>query len=162
MEKRSTGTRGWLIVVVVLVIAGIVAYFVGDAMQRGAQSQDAANAASRYAAVQAKLTTAQTRIHGLQSLNQLLEANMWTYRATTALDNRNFGVANTDVAKAVASLGSVDASVAGLDAKAVAALQKEAGAIHISVATNLESERNQLLQLADGIGALAAHAAKTE
>ena len=162
MEKRSTGARGWLIVVVVLVIAGVVAYFVGGAMERGAQTQDAAAAASRYTAVQAKLIDAQAQIHSLQSLNQLLGANMWTYRAAIALDNRNFGVANTDVVKAAASLGSVDAAAAGLDPKAVESLQKEAGAIHISVAINLESQRNELLHLAGGIGALAAHATNAD
>ena len=161
MEKRSTGARGWFIVVIVLVIAGIVAYFVGGAMERGAQTKDAAAAASRYAAVQAELTSAQTQIRSLQSINQLLSANVWTYRAAIALDNRNFGVANTDVAKATASLGAVDAVAAGLDVRTVTSLQEEAGAIHISVATNLESERSQLLHLADGISALFAHAAKT-
>lgn len=153
MKTRSGGTRVWLIIVAVLVVAGVAAYFVGGAVERGGRARDAAAAQTRYTAMQAQ-------INALQSADHLLGANMWISRATVALDNRNFGVANVAVAKAVKNLKVVDAAALGLDSKKLMSLQNEAGAISISVATNLESERNQLLHLAEGIDVLAEQAAK--
>jgi beta-lactamase regulating signal transducer with metallopeptidase domain len=144
MTKASSGARVWLIVVAVLIIAGVAAYFIGSAIGSNAQ-------ADNTAAEQAKVQDAQDRISSLQSLNNLLYANVWAYRAIYALDNRNFGVANDDVAKVAASLKAVEASSAGINGNAVSASEREAAGIKISVAQNLESQRAQLLHLAAGI-----------
>lgn len=79
---------------------------------------------------------------------------MSAYRAAVALDNRNFGVANDDVARVVASLNGVDATAAGVDNASLAAVKSEAAGVRISVATNLQSQRAQLLRLADDLSAL--------
>ncbi len=158
MVKRSSGTQIWLFVVVVLIGAGVAAYFVGRAMERNASEQAANAGQQQYAAVKSQLQGAQGQIASLQSANQLLTANVWAYRASVALDNRNFGVANAAVAKVVTSLSTVDATSAGLDSKSLAALQKEAAGVKISVATNLESQRTQLLHLAASITALVGQA----
>lgn len=155
MERRS-GTRNWLIVVGVLIVAGVAAYFVGTAIEHGARTREAA-------AAKAQLQSAQTQVASLQSVKQLLNADVWAYRAAVALDNRNFGVANDAVAKVVASLNAVDAAAAGLDNGSLAALKTEAAGVKISVATNLEPQRTQLIRLADDITALTDQsAAKSE
>jgi hypothetical protein len=143
MERRFSGTRNWLIVVGVLVVAGVAAYFVGNA----AGTREAA-------AAKAQLQGAQTQVASLQSVKQLLTADVWAYRAAAALDNRNFGVANDAVAKVVASLNAVDGAAAGVDNAPLAALKTEAAGVRISVATNLEPQRTQLIRLADGITSL--------
>ena len=151
MEPRSAGSRNWLILVAVLIVAGVAAYFVGTAVEHGARSRD-------VAAAKAQLQSAQTRVASLQSVNRLLSADTWAYRAAVSLDNRNFGVANDDVAKVVANLNAVDASAARVDLGSLAALRTEAAAVKISVATNLEPQRAQLLRLADGVTALSGRA----
>lgn len=150
MQTRSS-SRTWLTVVVILVIAGIAAYFVGGAVERGTSSQAVVAAQQRTANVQSKLNSAQAQIAAVQSVNHLLSANVWTYRAAVALDNRNFGVANDAVSKAAANLGAVDATAAGVNAEAMTSLKKEAAGIKISVAINLETQRDQLLHLATDI-----------
>ena len=87
--------------------------------------------------------------------NQLLTANVWVYRAAAALDDRNFGVANDAMNEAVRALEAVtlaegDPRAAGL-AEAVAA----ARALDISVASNLEPQREALLALARQVTGLA-------
>jgi hypothetical protein len=154
MEKRSSGTRTWLIVVAFLIVAGIVAYFVGMAVDRSAREREAGVAEQRDAALQGQLQSARGQLASSQSENNLLTANVWAYRATIALDARNFGVANNAVAQVVSSLNKVDSSAADLDPKALAALKSQAGRVKISVATNLEGQRAQLLQLAAGITTL--------
>jgi hypothetical protein len=153
MERRSSPTRTWLIVLGILIVAGVAAYFVGGALGRGAGAREAADA-------KAGLQSAQARVASLQSANQLLNADVWAYRAAVALDNRNFGVANDAVAGVVASLNAVDAAAAGVDGGSLASAKSEAAGVRISVATNLESQRAQLIRLADDIGALSGPSAK--
>lgn len=154
MEERSSGTRNWLIVVIVLIIAGVAAYFAGSFVERNASAQNTLAAEQQYAAVKMQLASAQAQNTSLQSVNRLLAANVWAYRAAVALDNRNFGVANDAIAKVVANLNGVDGATAGLDSAAVMAVKKEALGVKISVALNLESQRTQIVHLASAITAL--------
>ena len=147
MERRSSPTRTWLIAVGLLIVAGVAAYFVGRTLGYASGAREAADA-------RAGLQGARTQIASLQAVKQLLNADVWTYRAAAALDNRNFGVANDAVARAVANLNSVDASAARLGGGALASVKAEAAAVRISVATNLETQRTQLMRLADDIAAL--------
>jgi hypothetical protein len=154
MKKSSSGARVWLIVVACLVLAGAAAYFAGGKVASNARDQ-------QLAAERTNLQNAQNRILTLQSVNQLLTANVLAYRAVYALDNRNFGVANDDVAKVVASLEAVKASDAGVDGNEIVTLREEASRIKISVAENLEAQRAQLLRLATGITRQAEQSGKT-
>ncbi len=154
MEKHSSGTRNWLIVVFVLIIAGVAAYFAGGFIERNARARDVIAAQQQCATVRTQLASAQGHNASLQSVNHLLTANVWAYRAAVALDNRNFGMAHDAVGKVVANLNGVDAVAAGLDGNAVTAEKNEAVGVKISVAANLESQRTQVLHLASGISAL--------
>ncbi len=147
MEPRSTRTRNGVILVGVLIVAGVAAYVAGASVEHQARTREAATAA-------AQLQAARTQVASLQSLRQLLSADTWAYRAAVALDNRNFGVANDDVAQVVVSLNAVDAAAAGINTRSLVALKTEAAGVRISVATNLEAQRTQLVRLADGITAL--------
>ena len=144
MEKRSSGTRAWVITVVILIVAGVAAYFAGTFVERSANAKNAD-------LNQQQIVVAQQRIASLGSANHLLTANVWVYRAAVALDNRNFGVANNDMTNVVASLHGVDAANIGLDSIAIAALENQAKSIKLSVATNLQPQRAQVLRLASDI-----------
>ena len=120
MMRRSSGSRVWLLIVVLFIVAGTAAYFVGAKVENTARQDEVVS-------VRSALQDAQNEVETLQSVNQLLNANVWAYRAAYALDNRNFGVANDDVVKTVVNLRSVKAESAGVDRKALSALQQEAG-----------------------------------
>ena len=79
---------------------------------------------------------------------QLLTANVWVYRAAAALDDRNFGVANDAMGEAVKALEAVSLSDGDPRRAGVAEAITAARGLNISVATNLEPQREALLALA--------------
>jgi hypothetical protein len=112
-------------------------------------------ARSEIAEARAARDAAESDRQTLTTAHQLLTANVWVYRAAAALDDRNFGVANDAMVEAVRALESVtlaegDPRSTGLS-EAVAA----ARALNISVASNLEPQREALLALARRVTALA-------
>lgn len=112
-------------------------------------------ARSEIAEARAARDAAESDRQSRTAANQLLTANVWVYRAAAALDDRNFGVANDAMNEAVRALEAVtlaegDPRAAGL-AEAVAA----ARALDISVASNLEPQREALLALARQVTGLA-------
>jgi uncharacterized protein (UPF0333 family) len=85
MAALRSGTRNWLILVGVLMVAVVVSYFIG-------QGIESAKRAKELAATQQRYTAATVQISNLNSANSLLTANVWAYRASVAVDNRNFGM----------------------------------------------------------------------
>ncbi|HLZ83381.1 MAG TPA: hypothetical protein VKQ54_07410 [Caulobacteraceae bacterium] len=145
MDKPPSRILIWLLVVAAVIAAGVSAYFAVN--EHAARTRDAAAAAQRYGAVERTLRSA-------QSVNQLLLADLWNYRATAELDERNFGLANKAVARAVAALNAVKPADAGIEAPPLAAVRAEAAHVNIAVATDLGAQRAQLLRLAADIDAL--------
>ena len=149
METPSPGRRIWFVGVIgVLLIAAVVSYFVGGAIERSAGARVTAVADQ-------KVATAEIQVASLRSANALLMANVWAYRATAALDERNFGLANDAAGNVVTGLNGVDAAASGINAVTLKAVQAEAASVKISVATDLQSQRGQLLHLAADITDLA-------
>lgn len=112
-------------------------------------------ARSEIAETRAARDAAESDRQARTAANQLLTANVWVYRAAAALDDRNFGVANDAMNEAVRALEAVtlaegDPRAAGLS-EAVAA----ARGLDISVARNLEPQREALLALAERVTGLA-------
>lgn len=130
-----------------LIAAGVAAYFIGGAVTRSKLAMEVATLKQDCAAAQTKLVAA-------RSANALLMANVWAYRAIAALDDRNFGLANDAVARTVTDLKAVDAVASGTDVSALMAARAEAAGLKIYVATDLESQRGQLLRLAADLTAL--------
>ncbi|MHB8441406.1 MAG: hypothetical protein ACYC8W_07245 [Candidatus Tyrphobacter sp.] len=145
--SNQSKNRAWIITTLVLIAAGIVAYFVGGSLSRGQSAQ-------RVTAVQAHLQSAQRQLAIFQSIGRLLRASNAVYRAAAALDDRNFGTANTYVNDAIAYLRAVDPAAIGVDPQKVAALESQAVGARTSVATNLQVQRAQLLSLGRAIDAL--------
>lgn len=153
MFRRDFGVKGWLILIALIVIGVVVAYFSGRLLERSARAHDVAAAEVKYAGAHAEAVS-------LQSVNRLLTANVWTYRASVALDERNFGVANDAMAKVVASLDQIAPEAAEFDRSAVVALRDAAKSMNISVATDLEPQRARVLKLAADLTALAESAGR--
>lgn len=87
--------------------------------------------------------------------NQLLTANVWVYRAAAALDDRNFGVANDAMDEVVKALEAVTVSEGDPLQAGLSEALTAARALNISVASNLEPQREALLTLARRMTALA-------
>lgn len=107
--------------------------------------------AEAQAARDAAVADRQARI----TANQLLTANVWVYRATTALDDRNFGVANDAMDEAVKALEAVTVSEGDPLQTGLTEALTAARALDISVASNLEPQREALLALARRVTGLA-------
>ncbi len=148
MKAQTSPTRYWLIVVAILFLGGVIAYFVGGWRGHAARERETSQARTALQTVQSELVTR-------RSVDQLLAADIWAYRAAVALDNRNFGVANDAMAKVTASLNRVEPAAVGVGDAAAFKVKSEAPAVRISVAQDLEAQRTQLIQLAADIGALA-------
>jgi len=142
------GSRSMLIRIGLTVLVAVMLFGAGYLTRDlPARSQIAEARAARDAAERDRQT--------LTTAHQLLTANVWVYRAAAALDDRNFGVANDAMNEAVRALEAVtldegDPRSTGLS-EAVAA----ARALNISVASNLEPQREALLALARRVTALA-------
>lgn len=148
---RSLGRLNWKILLIglaVLAVSVLAAYFVGRGLERSAAQKEAA-------VTTARLDAANTRVAALQARVDLLSANVWVYKATTALDNRNFGLANDAMANAVTRLRRIEAEAANVEPGALAAAQRDAAALKISVATDLQPQRVALLKLAASVTELA-------
>lgn len=122
---------------------GVVSYFGGISVEK----QRGANLVS-------DLDQVKTEIVALNSLDALRQANLWVYRTVAALDNRNFGVANDADAAALKNLQAVDAARVGIDPAELLKVQKEMTGVKISIASDLESQRTQILTIAKDLTAL--------
>lgn len=147
-SPRRLDWKVLLVGIAVLAASVLVAYFAGRGLERSAAQKQAAVAAR-------SLESANARAAALQARVELLSANVWVYKATTALDNRNFGLANDAMANAVTRLRRVEAGPASLAPGALAAVQRDAAALRINVATDLQPQRAALLKLAASVTALA-------
>ena len=149
MQPSSSRHRLWFsVAIAALPVVAVAAFFAGGEVEHSARARDAVAAKQQYGAVE-------TQFLSLQAANALLSADVWSYRAVTALDDRNFGLANDAAAKASASLNGVDAEAAGVSVAALKAAQNEAAGVKVYVATDLGAQRSQLLRLAADIAALA-------
>lgn len=120
------------------------------AEQRATLEQQIEAARSEAAQLRAQLAR-------VEAVNQLLMARGLLYQAAVELDRRNFGLANDAVQSARAALQLVDAGAAGLDAARLQELQQRLANTNVVVATDLESQRDLLLDLAREMDRLVPH-----
>ncbi len=87
------------------------------------------------------------RLQAQMTANDLLIANIWVYRATVALDDRNFGLANDAMDQSVRALEAVTLNEGDPLQKDLSEVVAAARALDISVARNLAPQRKALLDL---------------
>ncbi|MDQ3269866.1 MAG: hypothetical protein M3Q11_06725 [Pseudomonadota bacterium] len=153
---RASSARNLIIAAVaiaLLIILGV--YLWGNAQTRNQLSAQQTEHDQRIGQLQSQLQATQGELASARSRNQLLMARTDLYRAAAALDLRNFGIANTHLRQAEQALGKVDASNANLDAAKLNQLRSSIDALDINVATNLQDQRNRVLEVASRLDAIA-------
>ncbi len=103
--------------------------------------------ATQTAAADARLLAATNRM-------KLLEARGWLFQAAVDLDRRNFGTANEHVKTAATTLGSIREQTEGLDLTEIRSLETAVEGTNLSLAVNLQMQRQRLLDLAAQMDAL--------
>ncbi|MDQ3206736.1 MAG: hypothetical protein M3Q40_09610 [Pseudomonadota bacterium] len=132
--------------VVLLVILGV--YYWGNAQTRSQLAAQQTDYEQRIGTTQQQLQATRNELATARNRNQLLMARTDLYRAAADLDQRNFGTANTRLQEAAAALGRVDSSVGGIDTADFAQLRSAIAITNVNVATNLQDQRNLVLNLA--------------
>jgi len=155
IRPAGSSTRSWLIAGAVAVALILGVYFWGQAQSRQQLGAQKIEYQQRISAIQGELQQARSELAASSNRNQLLMARTDLYRAAADLDRRNFGIANTRLQEAAAALGKVDGSGAGIDPAELAALRAAIAKTDINVATNLQQQRNQVLDFAARLDAMA-------
>lgn len=141
------------VVVAALLILGV--YLWGNVQTRNQLSAQQTEHDQRISTMQEQLQTTEQELAATQNRNLLLTARTDLYRAAAALDQRNFGIANTHLRQVEQALGKVDAASAGLDVAGLNQLRSSLDGLNINVATDLQDQRNQVLSLASQLDAIA-------
>jgi hypothetical protein len=128
--------KSFFIGLIIGLIAAAAAYFAG---------QNKANTQVR--ALQSQLTEAQSRLAPLEATNTILRARGLVQSAVAALEQRNFGSADTDIKTASGLLESVPPG-GGADADRLAALGKQLEDVKVRVSDDVGAQRSRLTDLA--------------
>ncbi|HWR51009.1 MAG TPA: hypothetical protein VN428_07870 [Bryobacteraceae bacterium] len=151
----AASTRNILIAAVVSVVLLLSGYLWGHLQTRSQLSAQQMDHEQRIGAVQEQLEGAQADLTVAGNRNQLLMARIALHQTAADLDARNFGTANTRLQEAATALGKVDAALGGIDADKLATLRAAIATTSITVAADLQAQRNQVLDLAAQLDALA-------
>lgn len=150
----SRSTRAILAAAAAVVVLLLIVYLWGQWQARERLSAQEADYQQRIAAVEKRLQTMQEELVAATNRNRLLMARTDLYRAAADLDQRNFGTANTRLQEAAAALAKVDPSSGDIDAEKLGALRASIAKTNINVATDLQQQRNLVLDLAAQLDAL--------
>jgi predicted negative regulator of RcsB-dependent stress response len=151
----SNKTRMVLVAAVVVILLMIGIYYWGNVQTRNQLTAQEAQYEQRITSVDAQLQQARGELAEARNRNHLLMARTALYRTAADLDQRNFGTANTRLQEAEAALRQVNASAGGLDAAELDSLRSSIEGMNLNVATNLQDQRNQVLDLASRLDQIA-------
>ena len=139
---------------VVAIIIGIVFYVAGFWHAANRASATVHNLTSELNSLQTKVTT-------MNNQDQMLHARLDLFKAAGDMDQRNFGLANGHLKEASAALAAVDARSAGVNPTQLGILLGQLGNFNVTVATDLEAQRTQVLEFGNQLDALMAGPAAT-
>lgn len=140
-------TRQIAVGAVIAVIIGIVFYVAGYWHAANRAASTVQNLTSEVNALQTKIATTENH-------DQLLRARVALFKAAHDMDQRNFGIANGHLKEASTALAAVDARVAGVDPAQLGILRGQLDSFNVNVATDLEAQRTQVLDLGNELDAL--------
>lgn len=152
--KSSRPDNKLLIAAVVVAVIILGLFLWGQFQTRSQLSAQQVEYEQRIGATQDQLEEARQDLVAALNRNQLLMARTDLYRTAADLDQRNFGTANERLQEAAAALAKVDATSGDVDAQQLSALRSSISAMNINVATDLQQQRNQVLDLAAQLDAL--------
>ena len=154
MENSSRATGGPNKVVIGIIVALVVAgalYAFGLMSGKGQMAAQKTDYEAQLQTSKASLQSANEQVATLTERGYLMQGQLFLYRTAVDLDQRNFGIANTHLKSAAASL----AQVKNTQAEKVSALHDEIAATNINVATNLQTQRDKVLGFVKQLDALA-------
>lgn len=153
-RPAGSSSRNWMIPAAVIVALIAAVYFWGR-VQTGKQlDAQKTSYEQRLGTMQEQLKQLRSELAASSNRNQLLLARTDLYRSAAELDQRNFGIANTRLQEAAAALGKVDGAVSGLEAAALGTLRAAIAQTDINVATDLQQQRNDILDFAERLDAM--------
>ncbi len=161
-QARSRSFNAALIGAVVLVVLAGGLYFWGLHQGRGELAAQKTQYESRISSVQADLQKQTVELATANNRIAFLQARASIYRTAVDLDRRNFGTANEHLQEAVAFLGKVSGGGAGLDMDQLEVVRTSISQMNINVATDLETQRDQVLKLGSQLDAMMPDSPDTE
>lgn len=153
-QARSRSLNAILIGALVLVALAVGLYFWGLHQGRGELAAQKAQYEARIGSMQADLQKQTAELAAAGNRISFLQARAAIYRTAVDLDRRNFGTANEHLQEAASFLGKVSGDGAGLDMDRLAAVRKSVSQMNINVATDLETQRDQVLELGSQLDAM--------
>ncbi len=148
-----------MLIAAAVVLALLLAVYAWGRVQASTQREALeAGHQQQTSALQARLDDSQRTLSQANNRNHLLLARSELYRAATALDRRNFGNANDHLRSASAALGELGTDGGSPMAGDIGKLRSAMAATDINVATNLEAQRDSILDFARQLEALSAEA----
>lgn len=142
-----------LIAAAVFLAVAFLLYWLGLSKGRGEMASQKTSYEGQLKTAQSQTADAQAQLAAAQTQNQLMTARGLLYQAALALDQRNFGIANDDVAKAGQTLEAAKPADAGVEGKLVP-IRQAVTATKINVAEDLDTQRSGLLNLASQVDGL--------
>lgn len=139
--------KGVAIGVVAAVALAAALYFTGRWQERNLAVGEHAELATQVEAAQAELAQAQARVAAAEDRSRLLRARSLLFETALDLERRNFGTANQRLEAAAEELTAVGSDGGGLDPAQLEALRRRVEETDLNVATNLQTQRDQVLQL---------------
>lgn len=127
-----------LVIVVILVLIGAGLYWFGLTQGRSQLEAERQNFNSQIQQMNARMVQAE---YG----GRLTQARFLLCRTSYDLDQRNFGLANSDLKAAGAALAAINPALLGVDPAGFEVLRKDIAATDINVAVDLEAQRNLIL-----------------
>lgn len=132
--------RALLIIVVVLLIAGAGWWF-----GRSGPTAEVAQLSQELEQARAQVQASERLRDETVAAAELQKAHIELLEALNELDRRNFGMVDGHLDRARSHLAKVDAEVLGIDAEALASLRQELEDVTLSVAADLNEQRQRLL-----------------
>ncbi|TVQ65434.1 MAG: hypothetical protein EA366_00085 [Spirulina sp. DLM2.Bin59] len=130
--------------IAILVISGAAGYGIG----RWQNQQLIRQQAEAYEMERETLTT---ELAAMATRSQLIEVRLLLLTSVDALEQRNFGAANTHLRRASETLDPIESS---LDSEELAAVKQELSTLEINYTINPAEQRNLLVNLSDRLEAL--------
>ncbi len=145
MKKTATVA---LICLVLLLLIGLGLYGWGISRGRAELARQKTAYDTQIAQAHQQLTQSQGQLAAAQTQNRLLTGQSDLYEASISLERRNFGTANDDVQKASQALSQIQAADMGEDFEPLNTLRQTVGSTNVSVASDLQSQRSNILDMA--------------
>ncbi len=153
MRKRSV--RSIILILVIVVLAMVGAYFAGLTQGRSDLSAQKANFERQLSDLQRSMALSESR-------NALSKAQLSLCRTSFDLDQKNFGLANTHIREAAAALSLVSPVLIGTDPGRFEEIRRRLSAINLEVSSNTEKEKVEIQNILAELEALAKSPLKAE